>query len=517
MPRSSPRPCASSSRPKCSPASTIRGFGSARLSPRTVSASSSARSRLERRWCGARSVRSLGFWATRTRSRTTSMSCGDGRPTSTASSCGASARATRPRARSRIVWRPWPTSCGSRVLAISSATAEACSLVAVEAAAGLAAVVARAVTLLDAAWRAVLLATRRRVDRRTDHECEVDPGEIHEAERSERMAERLLRGEVDLLERGVALVDEEGRLAPERAEQPIRDEALDLLLHQDRPLADALCELDEERRCLRGGVRALHHLDHLHDHPWVEVVQVRDLRRTLGGARHQARHEGGGVGRKDRPRRAQSIELGEDLSLHREVLDDGLDRQVRIRRGLREVRREAQARPRRGRFFLCPAALLDAPCDVLVRPALRRPQLFRARVPESHGEPVLRRVQCDLAPHQACPDYEDPSQLVDLQPCLPAVSFTTRDPRSSSASARRSTLPTVLFGRLERNSISAGILKRASDEAQCVRRSSAVAGTPGRRTTNAFTTSPRSGSGTPIAAASSTAGCAYSASSTSRG
>src|SRR5439155_100334 len=315
--------------------------------------------------------------ATRTRCRRTSRTCAGGRATSTASSRCSSGRATYPRARSRIFWRRSPTSCGSRAPAISSVTAEARSLVAVEATARLAAVVARAVALLDAARRTVLLATRRRVDRRADHEGEVDPGEIHEAERSERMAERLLRGEVDLLERGIALVDEEGRLAPERAEQPIRDEALDLLLHQDRPLADALRELD-------------------------------------------------------------------------------------------------QARSRRGRFFLCPAALLDASCDVLVGPALRCPHLFRARVPESHGEPVMRRVQCDLATHEARTHHADPFQLVDLQRCLPAVSLSTRAARSSSARARRSTLPTVLFGRSDRNSISARILKRASDEPQGVRSSSVL-------------------------------------------
>src|SRR5439155_11401537 len=250
MPRSSPRPCASSSRPRCSPGSTIRGFGSARSSLRTVSASLSARSRSERRWCGARSVRSRGSWDEPSRSPTTSTNCAGGRPTSTASSRSASARATLPRARSRILWRRWRTSCGSRVLAISSATAEARSLVAVEAAAGLAAIVARAVTLLDAAWRAILLASRGPVDRRTDHEREVDAGQVHEPERSERMAKRLLRGEVNLLKRGVALVDEEGRLAAEGAEQPIRDEPFDLPLHQDRPLADALRELDQQRRRL---------------------------------------------------------------------------------------------------------------------------------------------------------------------------------------------------------------------------------------------------------------------------
>src|SRR5207237_1427195 len=85
--------------------------------------------RSERRWCGARSIRSLGFLATRTRCRRTSRTCAGGRATSTASSRCSSGRATYPRARSRIFWRRSPTSCGSRAPAISSVTAEARSLV----------------------------------------------------------------------------------------------------------------------------------------------------------------------------------------------------------------------------------------------------------------------------------------------------------------------------------------------------------------------------------------------------
>src|SRR5439155_245562 len=83
-----------------------------------------------------------------------------------------------------------------RARATSNATAEGRSLVRVEAAAGLAAVMTGAVALLDAARWPVLLAPRGLIDRRTDHEREVDAGEIHETERSERMAERLLRGQV---------------------------------------------------------------------------------------------------------------------------------------------------------------------------------------------------------------------------------------------------------------------------------------------------------------------------------
>src|SRR5438876_7300251 len=400
---SSPRLCASSSRPKSSRPSTIRDSGSARSSPRTGSASSSARSPSEHPSCGERSVRSCACWAPPTRSPTTSTSCVVARATSTASSQDASARATLPRARWCISSRRSPTSYGSRARATSNATAEGRSLVRVEAAAGLAAVMTGAVALLDAARWPVLLAPRGLIDRRTDHEREVDAGEIHETERSERMAERLLRGQVDLLEGGVALVDEESRLAAEGTEQPIRDEPLDLLLHQDRPLPDALRELDQQRRSFVRGVRTLHDLDDLHHHRRVEVMEVRDLRGTPRRVREQARNEGRGVSHEDRARRAEPIELGEDPAFHGQVLDDRLDGQVGV---------------------------------------------------------------------------------------------------------RRSPLPTMLFGRSERNSISAGILKRASDDAQRARSSSGVAEKPGRSTTNALTTSPRSGWGTPIAAASSTAGCA---------
>src|SRR5207244_3983020 len=270
--------------------------------------------------------------------------------------------------------------------------------------------------LLDAARWPVLLAPRGLIDRRTDHEREVDAGEIHETERSERMAERLLRGQVDLLEGGVALVDEESRLAAEGTEQPIRDEPLDLLLHQDRPLPDALRELDQQCRSLVRGVRTLHDLDDLHHHRRVEVMEVRDLRGTPRRVREPARKKGRGGSHEDRAR---------------------------------------QAGP-----------------------------------PQPSSAPA------------------GPSDSFDRQRCLPAVSVATRADRSSSASARRSTLPTMLFGRSERNSIAAGILKRASDDAQRARSSSGVAEKPGRSTTNALTTSPRSGWGTPIAAASSTAGCA---------
>ena len=74
-----------------------------------------------------------------------------------------------------------------------------------------------------------------------------------------------------------------------------------------------------------------------------------------------------------------------------------------------------------------------------------------------------------------------------------------------------------VFGSESRNSISCGRLNGASVFAACARSSSAVAVAPGFSTTKALTSSPFMGCGTPMAAASRTAGWVTRDSSTSRG
>jgi hypothetical protein len=75
---------------------------------------------------------------------------------------------------------------------------------------------------------------------------------------------------------------------------------------------------------------------------------------------------------------------------------------------------------------------------------------------------------------------------------------------SSSTSTRRRSFPTALLGRLSRNSTTRGSLYGASDARQWETIESASAVAPALSATNAFTTSPRVSSGTPIAAASAT-------------
>src|SRR5690606_1676275 len=89
--------------------------------------------------------------------------------------------------------------------------------------------------------------------------------------------------------------------------------------------------------------------------------------------------------------------------------------------------------------------------------------------------------------------------------------------RAISLSAFLSILPTGVRGSSGTSASAAGTLYFARLALQCASSASTAARAPGRRTTKAFTTSPRYASGTPTAAASCTAGCSASTSSISRG
>src|SRR6266540_1215093 len=99
----------------------------------------------------------------------------------------------------------------------------------------------------------------------------------------------------------------------------------------------------------------------------------------------------------------------------------------------------------------------------------------------------------------------------------PAVDAFLVHRSSSQRSARRSSLPDAVRGSSETNSKRFGTLWEASDSVQCRRRSSGLAATPSRSTTNAVTSSCHFASGRPTAAASATSGWRSRTSSTSAG
>jgi len=174
--------------------------------------------------------------------------------------------------------------------------------------------------------------------------------------------------------------------------------------------------------------------------------------------RHQA-HTKVESRREDRRAGPQSIELGEDLSLTARFLDAArMARSVPPR--LREVRREPGG-PRRGRFFLCSAALLDSPCDYSSVQRSAAAPVFRVRVPESHGEPWCAAFKRDLATMRPTTHFNRFSSSTNA---APDVSSRRVIARSSSASGPRRPFRRLFAVGAEL--ISAGILKRASDEAQ---------------------------------------------------
>src|SRR5262245_10838697 len=117
----------------------------------------------------------------------------------------------------------------------------------------------------------------------------------------------------------------------------------------------------------------------------------------------------------------------------------------------------------------------------------------------------------------------DPTQLlVDLEEQVVGVvaggaRFAGQSVYPPSRSARRRTLPTIVFGSSARNSIRDGTLYGASFSRQKARRSDSETAWPDRSTTHALTASPFTSSATPATPTSAIDGCDANTSSISRG
>ena len=100
-----------------------------------------------------------------------------------------------------------------------------------------------------------------------------------------------------------------------------------------RDLAEVLGERDDRGRGLVRGLEAADHLDELQHGHRVEEVHPDHLLRTLRGGREPGDRDRGRVRGEHGARREELVGGAEDLLLHRDVLDRGLDQEV----GGREV------------------------------------------------------------------------------------------------------------------------------------------------------------------------------------
>ena len=164
---------------------------------------------------------------------------------------------------------------------------------------------------------------------RVEHvRADLEAHEVEQRRRRHRQAERRDRL-VDGLERG-ALVDRAHRLAEEHGEQAVDHEAGGVG-GDDRVLLAGSSRVTiavRERRVI--GVRRLHDLDQRHDRDRGEEVEahealgVRELRADL------LDRERRGVRGEDGLGGDELLDLGEDVLLDLELLEDGLDDPVAV-------------------------------------------------------------------------------------------------------------------------------------------------------------------------------------------
>ena len=223
----------------------------------------------------------------------------------------------------------------------ATTSAESALGVGVEAAAGLPAQQPRGHHLLDDRAGRVQPVARLLVHRVEDLVGGVDADEVHQRQRAHRQAAAQPHGGVDVLAAGVAVLVHRDGVVEVAEQQRVGDEA-GLVADRDvdlaQPRGQRLDVVDDRRL----GDDGAHDLDQLHDRRRVEEVHPDDLARPAGDHRELGDRQARGVGGQDRVRRADLVQLGEDLGLELHALGHGLDDQL----GVGEVlQRRAEADP----------------------------------------------------------------------------------------------------------------------------------------------------------------------------
>src|SRR5581483_5924007 len=160
-----------------------------------------------------------------------------------------------------------------------------------------------------------------------DVPADVVAGEIAHAKRSHRHAPLLERA-IDL-RRGRALFEQEQRLARVMLDHAIADETVAHAGH-DRGLFDRLRELHYGRQHVLAGLRAAHDFEQLHHVRGTEEMRADHVLGALGEGRDLIDVERGSVGREDRARLRDFIELLEDALLDADVFEYRLDDEVGV-------------------------------------------------------------------------------------------------------------------------------------------------------------------------------------------
>ncbi len=225
-------------------------------------------------------------------------------------------------------------------------------------------------------------------------------------------AERLHRA-VDLVGRGVAVLENAERLQVVRPRHVVDDEAGHVGGAGD-DLAPALRDGGGTVDHRRVGVRAGDHLDELHERGGVEKVHADGALRRADRLAERTDRQRGGVGRDDRVCGQRRHRALEHALLRIEVLEDGLDQQPAGPEILRAAG-DVQPRGRRIAGGGLQAALLDEPIEASTH-ALDGPLRGGVvDVQQMHVPPGGGRDLRDARAHGAGPDDADGRGHVPLK------------------------------------------------------------------------------------------------------
>ena len=150
-----------------------------------------------------------------------------------------------------------------------------------------------------------------------------------------------------------------------------------------------------------------HDLDQRHRGRGVEEVDAADLVRSTGLHRHLDDGKGRRVRGEDRRVATDAVELGEEVLLGCEVLDDRLQHEVALGE-LAEVGHRADPTEHRGALGVLEAALLDLAPERLLEPRDHRVGRRLGAAAEHDLETGLARDLGDSRAHDPRPDHPEP-------------------------------------------------------------------------------------------------------------
>jgi len=151
-------------------------------------------------------------------------------------------------------------------------------------------------------------------------------------------------------------------------------------------------------------MRPLDDFHQLHDQRRIEEVQVADLGGALGDVGNPGAHDEGAVGRQNGAGRSNLVQIGEDLALEVDALQDGFNNHVRVLDRFLEIAGKRNQAPGLLGVFLRHLPLLHTPRQIAFDEFLGLFQHGGNDIRADGFKSGERALERDLMPHVSSPN-----------------------------------------------------------------------------------------------------------------